>query len=202
MTLRYLACAVLGFLLGSLNGAILISRLTMHEDVREKGSGNAGMTNFLRNYGGAATVSVVLIDIGKIVLACLLAGVICPENVPLAKMLAGVCVQLGHIFPCFFGFRGGKGILCSAGLALMMDWRIFAICFPLFVLVVLVTHYVSLGSLVATALYAVTFVVFFPDQPWIYAMAIAMAVVAFVQHRGNILRLLHGEERKTYFHKK
>ena len=201
MALRIIACVLMGYLFGSLNGAIVISKLAMHEDVREKGSGNAGMTNFLRNFGGASTLLVILIDIGKIVLACFLATFILPSYPALGKMVAGVSVQVGHILPIFFGFKGGKGILCSAGLAIMMDWRIFAICFPVFLLIVVTTKYVSLGSIAATLLYAVTFTIFFRGQPWIYGMAIAMAGVAIFQHRGNIVRLLHGEERKTHLHK-
>ena len=201
MALRILACAALGYLFGGVNGAILISRLKMHDDVRKSGSGNAGLTNFLRTYGGWSTLLVVAVDIGKVIAACLLAALILPQNRALGKMVAGVFAQIGHIFPCFFGFHGGKGILCSAGLALMMDWRIFIICFPVFMLVFFTTRYVSLASLIATVLYAVMFTVFFHTQPWIYGMAIAMSLVAIFQHRGNIKRLLHGEERKTHFHK-
>lgn len=201
MALRILACVLLGYLLGSFNGAIVISKLKMHEDVREKGSGNAGLTNFQRSYGGASTLLVILIDVGKVVISCLLAMLLMPEHAALGKMIAGVSAQLGHILPCYFGFHGGKGILCSAGLALMMDWRIFAICFPVFLLLVILTRYVSLGSVVATVLYAVTFTIFFWDQPWIYAMAIAMAAVAIFQHRSNIVRLIQGRENKIHLHK-
>lgn len=201
MALRILACAVVGYLLGTLNGAIVISKLLHHEDVRTKGSGNAGMTNFLRSYGGANTLLVVLIDAGKMVAACFLAAWICPQEASVAKMVAGTAVQLGHIFPVFFGLHGGKGILCSGALAIVMDWRIFAVAFSLFLIVFFLTRYVSLGSIVAATAYGVMFVVCFPSQPIVQALGVFMGAFAIFMHRSNIQRLLKGEERKTHLHK-
>lgn len=122
--------------------------------IRKKGSGNAGLTNFLRNFGGWATLLVVLMDMGKVVLACLLGRWLLPGNPQLGMMIAGAMTELGHIFPVFYGFRGGKGILSSAALAIMMDWRIFVIGFSLFLIIVFATHYVSLGSILAATAYA------------------------------------------------
>lgn len=195
------AVALIGYVLGCLNGAIVVSRLVKHEDVRDKGSGNAGLTNFLRNYGGITTFLVIFLDVGKVVLACILAKLLCPEQADLAKMLAGVCAMVGHMFPVFFGFRGGKGILSGAAVAGMMDWRILVISLALFVLVVAFTHYVSLGSILATTAFGVLFFVFFPNQPWIYCLGLVIAALAIYMHRGNIRRLLRGEERKTYLRK-
>ncbi|MBQ7872071.1 MAG: glycerol-3-phosphate 1-O-acyltransferase PlsY [Oscillospiraceae bacterium] len=195
---KILACLAMGYLLGCLNGALLISKLGMHEDIREKGSGNAGLTNFIRSYGSWKALLVIVIDLGKIVLACVLATLILPEQRDLAKILAGAAAQIGHIFPAFFGWRGGKGILCSAGLAIAMDWRIFAIAFPLFVIIVVTTHYVSLGSMVATLCYAVLFVVFFTEQPAVWGIALFMSAMAIFMHRKNIVRLCKGTENKTY----
>ncbi len=199
--LRILACIVLGYLFGTMNGAILISKLTKHEDVREKGSGNAGLTNFLRSYGGWSTLLVIVIDLGKMVAACLLATLIYTENTELAKMMTGVAVQVGHIFPIFFGLRGGKGILTSSMLALMMDWRIFAIIMTVFILTFILTKYVSLGSILAAISFGAMFVVFFTGQPWIWGLGVFMAALAIFMHRGNIERLIHGTERKTYLRK-
>lgn len=201
MEWRLIACILMGYILGSLNGALVISRVGMHDDVRKKGSGNAGLTNFLRSYGGWITLLVVVIDMGKMIGACLLAKLILPEHPEFAKMLTGVCVQIGHILPVFFRFKGGKGILCSAALAVMMDWRIFAIIMAVFLILFFATRYVSLGSILASVTYAICFAVFFPDHPWIWAMGIAMAAIAIYMHRSNIQRLLKGEERKTHFHK-
>lgn len=200
--LRLVCCVLLGYLLGSVNGAILISRLKTHEDVRSKGSGNAGLTNFFRTCGGWATLLVILIDVGKAVLSGLLAGLLLPSDVTLGKMVAGFAVQVGHIFPIFFGFRGGKGVLCSAAVAAMLDWRIFAIAFPLFLIVVALTRLVSLGSVVAIITYAILFVVFFRRRPEIWLLAVAMSLLAIFMHRGNIVRLLHGVEPKLGASKK
>lgn len=193
--------ALLGYLFGNLNGAILISKLVKHEDVRTHGSGNAGLTNFLRSYGGAVTLIVVLIDFGKTVAACLLATLFLPRDPLLAKIVAGAGVQLGHVFPVFFGFHGGKGILCGAAIALVTDWRVFAIAMPVFILLFFATRLVSLASLTAVACFGVLYAVFYPARPEIWIITICEAAFAFVIHRGNIVRLLHGQERKTYFHR-
>ncbi len=199
--MRMLACALLGFLFGGLNGAIMISRAKMHEDVRSKGSGNAGMTNFLRSYGGWTTLLVVAIDFGKAVAAMLLATLILPQNPVLAKMVTGLAVQVGHVFPIYFGFRGGKGILCSGAVALMMDWRFAITGLPLFLLIFFLTRYVSLASVITMLALIPLYILFFPNQPWIWALAAAMTALSVFMHRSNIRRLLRGEERKTYFHK-
>ncbi len=195
------AVALIGYVLGCLNGAIVISRIFKHEDVREKGSGNAGLTNFLRNYGGAITILVMVVDMGKVFLAGWLATLICPDQIDLAKMLAGVSAMVGHMFPVFFGFRGGKGILSGGAVALMMDWRVFVIGFTAFLLVFIFTQYVSLGSILAAVVFAIMFVIIYPGQPWIYGLGAMIAILAIYMHRGNIGRLLRGEERKTYLRK-
>ena len=139
-------CLLVGYLLGGINGAIVISFLTQHEDVRTKGSGNAGMTNFMRNYGWSTTVLVIAVDLGKAFLSVWLASVIWPEGGELARMLGGVAAQVGHVFPVFFGFRGGKGILTAAGVAIAMSWKVFGVLLVVFLLFFVFTKYVSLGS--------------------------------------------------------
>lgn len=201
MVWRIIACVVLGFVFGGWNGAILISRAKMHEDVREKGSGNAGLTNFLRNYGSWWTLAVIVIDFGKTVLACLIAVLILPDQPVLAKVIAGFGVQLGHIFPVFFNFQGGKGVLCSAAVGLMLDWRIFLISIALFFAVFFLTRYVSLASMLSMIAFAALTIVFFADQPAVWILVTLMAAVVIFMHRSNILRLMQGGERKTYFHK-
>lgn len=202
MILRIIACALLGWLLGGLNGAILISRWKMHEDVRTKGSGNAGMTNFLRTYGGMATLLVILIDVGKTVAACLLAMSILPQDRELAKAITATAVQVGHIFPVFFGFRGGKGILCAGTAAAMLNWKLFLIGFALFLIAFFATRYVSLGSITAMTAMVILMIVGFWGKPQVWGVAIVMPLLAIFMHRENIARLLNGTERKTHFHKK
>lgn len=201
MDLCFVAVVLIGYILGCLNGAIVISRIFKHEDIREKGSGNAGLTNFVRNYGGVVAVLVFVIDMGKVFLAGWLATLLCPEKVELAKMVAGVSAMIGHMFPIFFRFRGGKGILSGGALALMMDWRVFVIGFSVFVLIFIFTHYVSLGSILAAVTFVIVFWVIYWGQPLIYGTGTVIAVLAIYMHRGNIDRLIHGVERKTYLRK-
>ena len=195
-------CVTACYLLGSVNGAIIVSKLRMHEDVREKGSGNAGLTNFLRSYGGWLTLLVVVIDMGKVVAGCLLAQYFLKEiDPPLARMIAGVAVQVGHIFPVFFGFRGGKGVLCTGTLAIVMNWKIAAIAFTLFLIVFFATRYVSLASFVGVVSFAAMLILQYHESLWVCLLMGAMVILVFFMHRSNIKRLLHGQERKTYFHK-
>ena len=194
------AIAVFSYLLGGLNGAIIASKYVFHRDVRDYGSGNAGLTNFFRTFGAPGLAIVIGTDVLKTVIAVVAGGLIMGTQgaASTGQVFAGFCVMLGHIYPVFYGFRGGKGILSSAALAIMMDWRIFVIGFSLFLIIVFATHYVSLGSILAATAYAVLFVIFFPGQPWIWSIAIAMAVLAIFMHRSNIARLIHGTETKTY----
>ena len=201
MIWRIAVCAVLGYLLGGLNGAIVISHLVLKDDVRSKGSGNAGLTNFLRNYGGWTTFLVAAIDVAKTVAACLVGMWLLPADPQLGKMVAGAAAQLGHIFPVFYRFHGGKGIVCAGALALMMDWRIFVILFSVFLIVFLTTHYVSLGSVLAAVGYAIAFPVFFRDNLPVALLGVAVALMALCMHRSNIVRLCKGKETKTYLKK-
>ena len=159
------------------------------------------MTNFIRNYGGAVTFLVIAMDLGKVILAGWIATLLCPDHAESAKMLAGVCAMVGHMFPVFFGFRGGKGILSGAALAGMMDWRILCIGLGIFFLAFLLTRYVSLGSLLGATGFGIGFVVFFAQEPAIYIMGVLIALLAIYMHRGNIQRLMQGTERKTYLKK-
>lgn len=196
--------AVAGYLLGNLNGAILISRLVMKEDVRTKGSGNAGLTNFHRSYGGLSTFLVLGIDVAKAVAAALLGGWLLGwfGQADLGRMLGGTCTVLGHMFPVAFQFRGGKGILSAAALAAVMDWRLFLALLVLFIVVVYFTKYVSLGSCLGAVLFVPAFFLLYPGQWALIGQAILLAVLVLYKHRSNIRRLLKGEENKLSFQKK
>ena len=199
MWYRIVLAALGSYLLGNLNGAVIVSRLTAHEDVRSHGSGNAGLTNFVRNYGAKTALLVVLIDVGKAVAACLLGQALLS---PLGyskegQMLGAACVLLGHIFPALLGFKGGKGILSGFTVALMLDWRIALLIFLTFAVAYGLTQYVSLGSVLAAAMFGVGFVLFYRQQPLMMWTALLLAALVIFMHRGNIQRLLRGEERKT-----
>lgn len=198
------ALAVLiGYLLGNLNGAVLMSGL-MHDDVRKHGSGNAGLTNFIRSYGAGKALSVVAVDAGKAVTGCLIGGFLL---MPYGRFLegasyGGAAVMLGHAFPVFLGFRGGKGILSGLFIALVLDWRIALLIFIVFAAGYFLTGYVSLGSVLAAIAFAAGFVIFhYNDLPVMFC-GVFMGVLAVFMHRQNILRLLTGKERKTNLFKK
>lgn len=196
MFLRILITALACYFLGNHNGAICVS-LMLHDDVRNHGSGNAGLTNFIRNYGKSRALLVVAIDVGKAILACLLGSLMFPEYPIAGKVLGGVCVMLGHDFPALQGFRGGKGILSGWFIALMIDWRVGLIIAAVFFTAYLATHYVSLGSVLAAAAFGIGFLVFYPQEILVIAGTSFMSLLCIFMHRANIVRLVKGEERKT-----
>lgn len=196
--------ALFSYLLGNLNGAILLSRLVEKDDVRRHGSGNAGFTNFFRNYGKATSLLVILIDGAKTALSCLL-GAFLLGKYDLGTegmLLGGLCATLGHDFPAFLGFRGGKGIVCGFMTALVTDWRIGLILLALFAVTYLSTKYVSLASLLCAVGFLVLFPLFYPGKSLVILLSAVMALLAIFLHRENLKRLLKGQERKTDFFQK
>lgn len=196
--------ALFSYLLGNLNGAILLSRLVEKDDVRRHGSGNAGFTNFFRNYGKATSLLVILIDGAKTALSCLLGAFLLGKYGlgTEGMLLGGLCATLGHDFPAFLGFQGGKGIVCGFMTALVTDWRIGLILLALFAVTYLSTKYVSLASLLCAVGFLVLFPLFYPGKIWVTVLAAVMAVLAIFLHRENLKRLLKGQERKTDFFQK
>ncbi len=207
IALWLILCGIVGYLLGGFNGAILISKWFHREDIRTKGSGNAGLTNFYRNYGGLDTLLVLLIDIGKTVLACFAGGWIIkaagfPDWYKEAQMLCGGLSVIGHVFPVYFGFKGGKGVLTCGTLAAFMGWQIILILLAVFILVVAVTRYVSLGSVICCVIYPFLFWWRCYQTPALVFMSVCLAALALWMHHTNIKRLLSGTENKFRFHKK
>lgn len=195
---------VLGYLLGSINGAILLSKLVEKDDVRRHGSGNAGFTNFFRNYGKRTSLLVILIDAAKAAVSCLLGGWLlgkCGLRTE-GMLLGGLAATLGHDFPAFLGFRGGKGIVCGFATALVTDWRVGLILLAVFALVYFLTHYVSLASVLCALGLFVSFWLFYPGRPFVLILSGCLSALAIFLHRENINRLVRGQERKTYFFKR
>lgn len=192
--------ALTAYLLGNLNGSVCISALVAGDDVRKHGSGNAGLTNFFRSYGGASTFLVALVDVAKTVLACLMAGLILEPwgYYREGLMLGAVAVSLGHDFPALLGFRGGKGILCGLAVAIVIDWRIALLIFAVFVIAFAITRYVSLGSVLAALTFAIGFAVFRHDNLPVMLGGIFLGLLAIWMHRGNIVRLIKGTESKVH----
>ena len=200
MVLPILITAVVAYFLGNFNGAIIVSKLIANADVRTKGSGNAGLTNFTRNYGARASIFVILIDVGKAVAACLLGGLLLKGYGHYADgvALGGLFVILGHDFPVLLGFRGGKGILSGVTVALMMDWRIGLFVFGVFLVAYGLTKYVSLGSILSSGAFGPIFA-FFHWGEAVFPICVGFGLSALIvwMHRTNIVRLVKGQERKT-----
>ena len=194
--------AVIGYLLGCANGAILTSKIFYHDDVRSHGSGNAGLTNFYRTYGAKLVLCVIAIDMLKAVIAVQLGGALLGGA--LGKYYMGFFCMLGHMFPAPYRFKGGKGILSSGTLLLCLDWRVALVSWGAFAVLVALTRYVSLGSVAAAALLPVTtFFVYrgVPHFAWIMLLGTLIGGMVVWAHRANIGRLIHGTESKFTFHK-
>lgn len=194
---------LVSYLLGCFNGSVMTSHFIIRDDVRQHGSGNAGLTNFYRTYGARYALCVIVCDMGKTVLACLIGGYLMHWVVgdwTLGLLIAGIGCELGHMFPVFFGLRGGKGILSGGVLVLLLDWRVALIAWGLFAVLWLTTRYVSLGSIAATASMPVS-VFLLMGHNWLYTvLSAAVAALVIWCHRGNIQRLLTGTEKKFQWH--
>ena len=204
MLYSILIAALASYLLGNLNGAVCVSSLVSHDDVRNHGSGNAGLTNFIRNYGGASALLVIAIDAGKAALACLLSGLLLqPHGYYLeGTVLGGVAVMLGHDFPALLGFKGGKGILSGLLIALCIDWRVAVLILAVFAVVYAITMYVSLASVLASVAFGIGFAVLYSHNIYVLVGGVFMGLLCVFMHRANIVRLIKGQERKTNLFKK
>ncbi len=195
-----LAAALTAYLLGNLNGSVCISALVAGDDVRKHGSGNAGLTNFFRSYGGWSTFLVMAVDMLKTVAAAYTAGFALASFGYYREglVLGVVSVSLGHDFPALLGFKGGKGILCGFTAALILDWRIALVMLAVFVIAFAITRYVSLGSVLGALTCAVCFgVVYYGD--WVVMIGgIFIGLLAIYMHRSNIVRLIKGTESKVH----
>ncbi|MBQ7099132.1 MAG: glycerol-3-phosphate acyltransferase [Oscillospiraceae bacterium] len=187
------------YMLGNLNGAFLVGYQVSGEDIRKKGSGNAGLTNFIRNYGVSSAIGVVATDMGKAVLSCLVGGaLLAPYGYEIAgRALGGLCLILGHAFPILLGFKGGKGILSGVTVALCLDWRIGLFVFGIFLVAYWLTHYVSLGSVLSSGSFGFIYAIFHWEEKFAVCVGFFLSALIVWLHRSNIKRLLKGEERKT-----
>lgn len=203
--------AIIAYLIGSINFSVIFSKKMAGFDVREKGSGNAGTTNMLRSVGKKAAAITLICDILKGVVAILIAMFVAwafkVENAALLVQIAGIAVVLGHTFPIFFGFKGGKGVATSLGILIMSNWQIGLICLVFGVVLIALTRMVSLGSCAAAVLFPV--LTLFINENYIVSQgssyliySIILAVIVLFNHRSNIKRILSGKENKISFKKK
>ena len=207
----FIIIAIIAYLVGSINFSIIISKRMAGFDVREKGSGNAGTTNMLRSVGVKAAAITLLCDILKgvvvILIAILIGNIVDGLDDALLVQLAGIFVIIGHTFPIFFGFKGGKGIATSLGVLLMINWQIGLICLVFALILMVITRMVSVGSIAAAILFPVL-VIFIgqnyivPVNNWSYLIfSIIVAILVLFNHRENLKRIFTGKENKISFKK-
>ena len=212
--IAYIIMAVIAYLIGSVNFSVIISKKMAGFDVREKGSGNAGSTNVLRTVGKKAAIITLVCDILKgvvSVLIALLVGAIAGEsaNSAIVVEIAALAVVIGHTFPVFFGFRGGKGVATSLGVILIVNWKIGLICLVFALALMALTRMVSLGSISASVLFAV--LTMFIRDSYIGGIefdfsfiifGILLAALVIFNHRSNLKSIINGTENKLNFKKK
>ena len=210
----YVIMAIIAYLIGSVNFSVIFSKKFAGFDVREKGSGNAGSTNMLRSVGKKAAALTLVCDVLKgvvaIVIAIIVGNVVQDSNKELLLQIAGIAVVLGHTFPIFFQFKGGKGVATSLGILLMSNWQIGLICLVFALVLMALTRMVSLGSCAAAVLFPVL-TLFINDHYTVLTegkqgstylvYSIIMAVIVLFNHRSNIKRILNGTENKLSFKK-
>ena len=211
LIIKYILIAVIAYLLGSLNFSIILSEVVKKKDIRDSGSGNAGATNMLRTYGKKAAVGTMIGDILKVALGIIIAFALLDvpmkyifsnpadaaeiQRVMLYKEFAGLFCVLGHIFPLYFKFKGGKGVAACTGMVIIVDWRIALILFVIFIGVILISKWISLGSIVIALLYPVLIFAFYKNFI-LAAVALLFTAIVIVAHRENIKRLAKGTENK------
>ena len=207
----YIIIAVIAYAIGSINFSLLISKNIAGFDVREKGSGNAGSTNVLRAVGIKAAVITLICDILKgivaILIAVLIGNIVGNTDRALLVQIAGILVVIGHTFPIFFQFKGGKGVATSLGVLLITNWKIGLICLIFALVIIIITKMVSMGSMGAAILFPVltifigdSFIV--PATGFKYLIfSIILAVFVIFNHRENIKRIMNGTENKLSFKK-
>ncbi len=195
---KLILAAVSAYLLGNFNTAIVVSSLILKDDIRNHGSGNGGFTNALRIYGKKWALVVGLGDTLKGILAVFVAGWLLHDTVYIAaaQMLALVFVVLGHVYPVFFGFKGGKGVLTTAAVLPFVDWRVFLIAIAIWVVIVLTTRYSSLGSILGAMSIPFSMWAFRPTEWLTIAVSGGIALMVVYLHRANIGRLWRGTESK------
>ena len=214
--------ALLAYLAGSINTSIILSRMICGTDIRKFGSGNAGATNMLRTHGTKMAVATLIFDVLKGVIMVLLASLI--DNYTMSfyqnasasyfehtyilgslKYIAGIFVVLGHDFPIYFGFKGGKGVATSLGVMLSLNWKVGLILLALALTIMLTTRIVSLGSIITAAVYPFILITFMiakgealSDNITYLFMAVVLSVTLIEKHRSNILKLKNGTENKLF----
>ena len=203
----YIIIGIIAYAIGSINFSVIFSRKFAGFDVREKGSGNAGTTNMLRTVGKKAALLTLICDILKgvvsILIALLIGKIAEQADKALLVQIAAICVVIGHTFPIFFEFKGGKGIATSLGVILMINWQIGIICLIFALVLIALTRMVSVGSVTAAILFPILTIFigkeFFIVNGNYFIFSIILAVFVIFNHRENVKRILAGNENKILF---
>lgn len=206
----YIIVGIVAYLIGSISFSVIFSKKMAGFDVREKGSGNAGATNMLRSVGKKAAVLTLLCDalkgVAAIIFAIIVGAIAKESDKALLVQIAGILVVVGHTYPVFFGFKGGKGVATALGVLLITNWKIGLICLVFALVIMALTRIVSAGSVVAAVLFPVL-VLFMHTNYTIsegssyFVYSIILAVIVLFNHRSNIKRILSGTENKLSFKK-
>ncbi|MDO5558269.1 MAG: glycerol-3-phosphate 1-O-acyltransferase PlsY [Oscillospiraceae bacterium] len=209
--LLIILCAVASYFIGSLNSSIIVVRLLKHEDIRNYGSKNAGLTNTLRCFGKGPALATLISDLLKGSLTIILVKLICSgcSDVMAAGYISGFMIMLGHIFPVYYRFKGGKGVLLAASVLIAVDIQTFAIVIPIFIIMLFITRYVSLSSITAAVSYpVVTFIMQYfvrgleMNEVILHTVLVAITSCLIIyMHKTNISRLKNGTENKFSFSK-
>lgn len=203
ITVMLILIAGIAYCLGCVNGAIITSTRYFHKDIRRVGSGNAGLANFYRNFGVKGLAMVAGIDIVKGVIATLLGGWLLGltgDYAVVGKLFAIFCMVLGHVYPVFYGFRGGKGILCGVAGVFVVDWRMGVVCLIVFLIAVIFSRYISLGSVLGAVSFPISMMAW--GYPWLdVLLALISVLVMLFRHWENILRMIRHTEPKFEFKK-
>lgn len=207
---------VLSYLLGSLNFGVILSRKLAKDDIRSHGSGNAGTTNMLRTYGKKLAILTILGDMLKVAVAIVLSFVVLFGNNALLllfgnnmmddyaialKSVIGLFCVIGHIFPCFFSFKGGKGVATCGGMTFIIDWRVALIMLAVFFIALIITKMVSVGSISMAVFYAPVIFAFHKNI-LCFVFALVFAIIVIVAHKENIVKIKNGTENKITDKKK
>lgn len=206
----YIIIAIIAYCIGSINFSVILSKKLAGFDIRQKGSGNAGSTNMLRSAGKKAAILTLICDILKgviaIGIAILIGNIFSVTDKALLVQIAGIAVVVGHTYPMFLGFKGGKGVATSLGVIIIANWQIGLICLVFALVLMALTKMVSLGSCGAAVLFPV--LVLFINQNYIisegsgyFIFSILLAILVLFNHRSNIKRILNGTENKLSFKK-
>lgn len=200
--LLLIVTALIAYTLGGLNGAIIASNVFFHDDVRKHGSGNAGLTNFNRTYGVKGIVLVLAIDVLKTLVSALIGGWLLSivDAKAVGQVFGGFCAILGHAAPLWYGFKGGKGVLCAGTMILLVNPVAGLCCWAVFILVAICTRYISLSSCIA-CLMGPVFLRIFGGSGLEVLLVLFCALVVFFKHAENILRIINGSESRFTFNK-